>query len=347
MKNLYIYSKNIINCIESNKDFLNYILKVCSFEENFLITPQMIDNLPIENGQVLNFVNTQRNRVNETVGKIVNHIKTKRPDEVYENIKKMVGDFSGIDESVFSEKNDLIDHFKDFIQQHIDAYSERRSVDAFNILQLSKSIQSHINILQQQSEFILNSHEQDQMSPPASYNKLSIVSDKQIVLFSSYIELQESINELYEFICTLIKEDPNEFPLIVSNIQTGSWITEFFGIDKAVELIEKIIMGFGRFARDIITGKIKSEQIQNECESIEACMRVYEIAKKNGIKNAEVGFSPKVSKFIENLYKNSSSLQINEAEVFKLEEEKNGLRLGNSDEALKIEHIKQLETKDK
>ncbi len=318
MNNFYYYSKQLIKIFIENKELLDLIFSIEKQKGDYTINPQDIINIGNDSTQRSNGMARLQTSIKQKNTKILEVIRSKRPNKVYALVNKIIADLNIFDKS-FNDENELIKLLKDFPEKHTDAYSEKQSNHIFSLIENSSKIAQSINEAKDRANYITEEFEKSSKTSPDDYDSLSIGTDQDIPMVEDLISIFKSLEEIYNFVCYLHKIDNEVKPLLINNISTGSWYSELFGIKQVVISIENLLKGIGQLIRDYITGKISREQYENECKKAEAFIHLIKVAKDNGIDNAELGIFKHLNPLIDNFKDETTTvIEVNEEEILKL-----------------------------
>lgn len=336
MNNFYYYSKQLLKILEENKEILNLIFSIDKQKSDYIINPQEILNFGGNSSQQVQGVSKLQNLIREKNSKILNIVRTERPNKVYELINKFLVDLNLFDKS-YNDESDLVKLLKDFSEKHTDAYAEKDAKHIFSLIETSSKITQSINDIKEKSYFIINEFEKESHIIPTDYLPLRISTDQDIPLVEDLIKIFKNLDDLYAFICILYKVDSKNKPLILNNVNTGSWFTELLGIKQVVLSIENLLKGIGQFIRDYITGKIDREKFENQCKKAEAFIHLMKTAKENGIDNAELGIFKSLNPLISNFKDEPTTIiDVNEDEILKLQKNERLTLLDRKDNRTKL-----------
>ena len=318
MNNFYYYSKQLIKTLNENKELLDLIFSIEKQRSDYLLNPQEIINIGTNDSQQINGMNRLQASIKQKNNKILEIVRSKRPNKVYELTNKFLSDLNLFDQS-FNDENELVKLLKEFPEKHTDAYSEKQSNHIFRIVENSSKITQSINESKNRAEYVINEFSKTSKKSPADYQTFRIGTDQDVPLVEDFVSIFKSLEEIYNFISYLHKIDTENKPLILNHISTGSWYSELLGIKQVVLSLENLLKGIGLFIRDYITGKIEKEQFENECKKAEAFIYLMKVAKENGIDNAQLGVFKKLNPLIENFKTETTTvIEVNEVEILKL-----------------------------
>lgn len=318
MNNFYYYSKQLIKILNDNKELIDLIFSIEKQRSDYLLNPQEIINIGVNQSQQINGMNRLQSTIKQKNNKILETVRSKRPNKVYTLTNNFLSDLNLFDQS-FNDENELVKLLKDFPEKHTDAYSEKQSNHIFSLVENSSKIAQSINESKNRAEYVINEFSKTSKKSPEDYGTFRIGTDQDIPLVKDFVSIFSSIEELYNFISYLYKIDTENKPLILNHISTGSWYSELLGVKQVVLSLENLLKGIGLFIRDYITGKIEREQFENECKKAEAFIHLMKIAEENGIDNAQLGVFKKLNPLIENFKSETTTvIEINEEEILKL-----------------------------
>lgn len=317
MNHFYFNSKQLLKILDDNKELLDLIFSINHLRNNYIINPQDIINVGSNNAQQVQAILNFQNSIKIQNGKILEVVRSQRPNKIYELMNSFITDLNLFDPS-YNDDNKLIKELKEFPEKHTDAYSEKQASQIFAIIESSHKIVQSINDLKDKSEYIIQEFDKQTKNSPSNYSELRIGTDQDIPLIEDFIIIFKSLEDLYNFICYLYKIDSEKNHIILNQVSTGSWYTELLGINQVVISIENLLKGIGGFIRDLITGKISREKFENECKKAEAFINLIAVAKKNGIDNAELGIFKQLNPLVNNFIKDTTVIEINDQEILKL-----------------------------
>lgn len=334
MKN-YFYSKRFLDLLERHEEFLDLIFSIEKLRSSFVVKPQEIAGIPNETNTLLHSIKKFRQQVNIIQNDILSIIRAVKPNKVYDLANEFMLDLNVFDHS-YNDENSFIKEIKEFPDKHTDAYAERGTAQIFAITESSNLISKTINDLKEKSLFLISESNQNKYSIPSNYSSLTIGTDQDLPLIEDFCSVFNSLEELYKISCIIHKVDPKENNIIINQISTGSWYTNLFGIKQVVQSIENLLRDIGGFIRDVITGKIKREQFENECNKAEAFINLMALAKKNGIDNGELGVFKALSPLIDAFQQDTTVVDVNGEEILKLRKTEKLTLLKRKSERAKI-----------
>lgn len=318
MNNFYYYSKQLMKTLSENSELIELIFSIEKQRSDYLLNPQEIINIGTNTSHQANGMNRLQQSIKQKNSKILEIVRSKRPNKVYELTNKFLSDLNLFDQS-FNDESELVKLLKEFPEKHTDAYSEKQSSHIFSIIENSSKITQSINESKNRAEYVIDEFNTTSKKSPSDYQTFRIGTDQDVPLVEDFVSIFTSLEEIYNFISYLHKIDNVNKPLILNHISTGSWYSELLGIKQVVLSLENLLKGIGTFIRDYITGKIEREQFENECKKAEAFIHLMEVAEENGIDNAQLGVFKKLNPLIENFKTETTTvIEINEVEILKL-----------------------------
>lgn len=319
MNQLYLYSRNLLNVIGKNSELVEFLKKISETGVGFKINPQDILNLNSNPSTDYPIIKTIKNKVKNNNDLVLQIVRSIRPNNLFEMTNKFIYDLNVFDHS-FNDDNSFIKLLKEFLEVHTDVYSEKLANQIFYIVSLSQKCNQSINDIVDKAEYIVEENKNNTHELPNDYTTIRIASDQDVPLIQDFISIFNNIENLYNFICLIYKLDKDGKPLIINQVNTGSWSLEFSGINQTIVTIENLLKGIGIFIRDFITGKLSREKFENECMKAEAFISLLKIAKENGIDNAELKVFKHLNSFVENLKGDTTVIEVNDEEILKLRE---------------------------
>jgi hypothetical protein len=317
MNHFYFYSKQILKIIEKHKEIIELISSIDKLRNSYIINPQDIINVSNDTSAQSQAMARLKNTINSKNKEILEVVRKKRPNKVYELVNSFITDLNLFDKS-YNDNNSLIKLLKEFPEKHTDAYSEKQSKQVYDIIENSSLIFQLINNAKEKALYILEELNKSQKKSPIDYLPLRIGTDQDVPLVGDFILIFKKIEGLYNFICYIHKIDNESKPLLINQVSTGSWYSELLGIKQVVICLENLLKGIGGFIRDYITGKISREKFENDCKKAEAFINLMVIAKQNGIDNAQLGVFKELNPFVENFKSDTTVIEINEEEILKI-----------------------------
>jgi hypothetical protein len=354
MNHFYFYSKQLLKIIEEHKELIELITSIEKLRNSYIINPQDIINIPGDANNQSNSVTKLKNTINAKNKEILEVVRSKRPNKVFELVNLLITDLNLFDKS-YNDKNTLIKLLKELPEKHTDAYSEKQAKQIFDLIENSLLISKSIKESKEKALYIIEEFTKSQKKLPIDYLSLRIGTDQDVPLIEDFILIFKKFEGLYNFICYIHKVDSKTKPLIINQVSTGSWYSELLGIKQAVISTENLLKGIGGFIRDYITGKISQEKFENNCKKAEVFINLMAIAKKNGIDNAELGVFKELNPFVENFKSDTTVIEVNEEEILKIKKtekltllDRTSKRDGLLDSIrLSIEEGKQISSEDK
>ena len=317
MNHFYFYSKQLLKIFEKHKEILELISSIDNLRNSYIINPQDIINIPGDTNAQSQGMARLKNTINAKNKEILEVVRTKRPNKVYELINSFITDLNLFDKS-YNDDNSLIKLLKEYPENHTDAYSEKQAKQVFDIIENSALISKSIKNAEEKAQYIIEELNKTKNKSPIDYLPLTIGTDQDVPLVGDFILIFKKIEGLYNFICYIHKIDSETKPLLINQVSTGSWYAELLGIKQVIISTENLLKGIGSFIRDYITGKISREKFENDCKKAEAFMNLMVIAKKNGIDNAQLGVFKELNPFVENFKSDTTLIEINEEEILKI-----------------------------
>lgn len=319
MTNFYYYSTKFLALVAKNSELLDFIKLIEQTRNKLIFDPQEILRVENDTRQLAEAFQIQKQNISLINAEILNCIRTKRPNEIYILVNEIILDLNLFDRA-YNDENSLIIALKNLPEKHTDAYSEKQADDIFNITSLCSQIYQSFYDIMERSKFIINEFNKSNKISPNNYSILRIGTDSELLLIDDFTTILESINDLYKIVSIIHQIDVKDYPIIINNISTGSWHGDFLGIKHVIESIERLILAFGGFMRDCITGKISREKFENECKKTDDFLNLISKAKELGINNADVGIFKGINPLLDKLVGNATVLDINGIEILKMRE---------------------------
>ena len=317
MNHFYFYSKQLLKIFEKHNEIIELISSIDKLRNSYIINPQDIVNIPNGRDAYYAGLSKLKSKINSKNQEVLKVVRSKRPNKVYELVNSFITDLNLFDSS-YNNDNSLIKLLKEFPENHTDAYSEKQAKQTFNVIESCFLINQTIINAEEKAKYIIDEFNKSKKNSPDDYIPLTIGTDQDVPLIEDFVLIFKKIQGLYNFICFIHKIDSREKPILINQVSTGSWFSELLGIKQVIISTENLLKGIGGFIRDYITGKISREKFENNCKKAEAFINLIDLAKKNGIDNAELGIFKKLNPFVENFKSDTTVIEINEEEILKI-----------------------------
>ena len=313
--NIFYNAKEFLSIMERHEKFLDYLKSVSNEYNKIDIDYNKI--LGASSSQVAQEYSKLKTSINNTKNNIFKLVRTLRPSAMIDLINSLTSDLNLFDHS-YNDENTFIIEIKKLCEIHTDAYSDKTAEHLFKFGYVCDKIYFHFMSLKERYIYIVDNMGNYTFKIPDSYGTLTISTDQDLPLIENFSETFKNIDDLYKILCKFHSIDYSNNRLIINHMSTGSWYLKLIGEKNVVKSMENILLGFGKFLRDIITGKIKLEKYENKCKQVKAYIEICEFAESKNIKNSHLGIDKVMKPLLENIAKDTTHFEVNGNEILDL-----------------------------
>lgn len=259
------------NISANNEDFLNISLE---FERAYVrnSAPVTLQNMTKINGDKDKLVRV----VNQSIRQVTPFSFILELKNFEDGIKKL---------ELFSPKKEESFYFdiEKISELHTEAYSERNYKEAYRFTLGCKSFLDKLNNIYFTYNFITQHLTEESIDIPKGNEVIDIEIISKINPLENFVNFIHVIDMLYRELCIVYEIHYEDYPLTIIKIESGSIWEKLFGFKEIIGLIKDLIFGLANYIRDIQTGKLQSEKMENLVGSMSLILDLREKAKDCGV----------------------------------------------------------------
>lgn len=322
-KDIFRFSQILNGQLQQNSDLINYIETISDFDEEYVEHFLKYKNSVHGNtAQTHNNVLTLNNSLKNIDGKVLAEVKEMRPRAF---IKELFSLVNALEETKIFINNSfsLRKQADNIIELHTDAFSEKGTAQIFKFVQGAKMFNSELEkyIFLADIAFTTLSPKDSLISVENVVIDIEIDSENTSIHdFSMFLI---NLEELYKRLCRVYSVHYEDYPLKIIKIESGSIWGKLSGLEKIIDLIKDVIFGLAQYFRDVQTGKIAYDKLENKTGQSVLLLDLLEKAKQNDLKDENIQLLEKAinksfSGLFNSLPKDTTEISVNDHKLMSL-----------------------------